>query len=345
MTDPTRVVDAGDLRLYRTEIPNLIDDMNLSVYAFRLYVHLKRVAGASNEGACWQSTRTLATHCGMSASKVSESKQELVDAGLIEIDPGDRTKSDTMTIVNVWPQNFAKYAKTADDSGVPTANTPPSGCSHSEQGVRTANAGVRVAVHKKEPIKNKPIKKGESDSTPSHQPAPAKPQSPPPPPPLAELTGDPYMDAAVNKFNRQQQGRAAHLGQIPMDDWNKRVPAAQRMPLLKVIAKLTGKTPMYESDDVKIANLLHEAAIKAYKWGYTPDDLKDLERPWLADWRSGGKLAGRIDQFEEFLSEQVSNRNNPSPTKSNSTAGSYVPVDVMAELERITLEQQRIDSH
>jgi hypothetical protein len=89
MTDPTRVVDAGDLRLYRTEIPNLIDDMNLSVYAFRLYVHLKRVAGASNEGACWQSTRTLATHCGMSASKVSESKQELVDAGLIEIEPGD----------------------------------------------------------------------------------------------------------------------------------------------------------------------------------------------------------------------------------------------------------------
>lgn len=34
-----------------------------------------------------------------------------------------------------------------------------------------------------------------------------------------------------------------------------------------------------------------------------------------------------------------------SPTKSNNTAGSYVPVDVMAELERITLEQQRIGSH
>ena len=313
MTDPTRVVDAGDLRLYRTEIPNLIDDINLSVYAFRLYVHLKRVAGASNEGACWQSTRTLATHCGMSASKVSESKQELVDAGLIEIEPGDRTKSDTMTIVNVWPQNFAKYTKTADDSGVPTANTLPLGCSHSEQGVRTANAGVRVAVHKKEPIKNKPIKKGESDSTPSQQPAPAKPQGPPPQPLLAELTNDPYMDAAVNKFNRQQQGRAAHPGQIPMDDWNKQVPAAQRIPLLKVIADLTGKRPLWESDDVKIARLLHEAAIKAHKWGYTPESLLRLEGAWISDWRSGGKRAGRIDQFMDFLSEKKT-ESAPSPT-------------------------------
>jgi DNA-binding PadR family transcriptional regulator len=188
-------------------------------------------------------------------------------------------------------------------------------------------------------------KEGERDSTPSQQPEPAKPQTTPPPPPLAESVGDPYMDAAVNKFNRQQQGRAAHPGQIPMDDWNKRVPAAQRLPLLRVIAKLTGKTPMYESDDVKIANLLHEAAIKAYKWGYTPDDLKDLERPWLADWRSGGKLAGRIDQFEEFLSEQVSNRNRPSPTKSDNFAGSYVSPDLFAELERISHDQQRNGSH
>jgi hypothetical protein len=313
MTDPTRVVDAGDLRLYRTEIPNLIDDMSLSVYAFRLYVHLKRVAGASNEGACWQSTRTLATHCGMSASKVSESKQELVDAGLIEIEPGDRTKSDTMTIVNVWPQNFAKYTKTTDDSGVRTANTPPSGCSHSEQGVRTANAGVRVVVHKKEPIKKEPVKKGERDSTPSQQPESAKPQSPPPQPLIAELTNDPYMDAAVNKFNRQQQGRAAHPGQIPMDDWNKQVPKNLRMPLVGTIADLTGKRPLWESDDVKTSNLLHEAAIKAHKWGYTPEDLRNLESLWISDWRSGGKLAGRIDQFMEFLSEKKA-ESAPPPT-------------------------------
>jgi hypothetical protein len=34
------------MRKYRIEIPNLIDDAGLSVYALRLYVHLKRVTGA-----------------------------------------------------------------------------------------------------------------------------------------------------------------------------------------------------------------------------------------------------------------------------------------------------------
>jgi hypothetical protein len=121
------------------------------------------------------------------------------------------------------------------------------------------------------------------------------------------------MDAAVNKFNRQQQGRAAHPGQIPMDDWNKQVPKNLRMPLVGTIADLTGKRPLWESDDVKTSNLLHEAAIKAHKWGYTPEDLRNLESLWIADWRSGGKLAGRIDQFMEFLSEKKA-ESAPPPT-------------------------------
>lgn len=179
MTDSAQIVDAGDLRSYRTEIPNLIDDMDLSVYAFRLYVHLKRVAGASTDGACWQSTRTLASHCGMSASKVSESKQELVEAGLIMIEQGDhpKGKSDVITIVNVWPRNFTKYAPSAPSEPVRTANTTAQTCSHSEHPVRTANTPVRVAVPKKEPIKKEPIEENNY-----HAPPPAAPASPPPAP-------------------------------------------------------------------------------------------------------------------------------------------------------------------
>lgn len=180
---------------------------------------------------------------------------------------------------------------------------------------------VDEPVSEKPRVDNRPIlsnvlpnnEEGGIGSTPSQQPAPAKPQGPPPQPLLAELTNDPYMDAAVNKFNRQQQGRAAHPGQIPMDDWNKQVPAAQRIPLLKVIADLTGKRPLWESDDVKIARLLHEAAIKAHKWGYTPESLLRLEGAWISDWRSGGKRAGRIDQFMDFLSEKKT-ESAPSPT-------------------------------
>src|SRR5574340_824381 len=83
-----KVVDQGDLHKYRTEFPNLIDDMNLSVYAYRLYGRLKRVAG--DAGECWQSTHTLSTSCSMSAGSVLKAKQELVNKGLIRIEKHNR---------------------------------------------------------------------------------------------------------------------------------------------------------------------------------------------------------------------------------------------------------------
>ena len=60
---------------YFCQIPNLVDDLNLTPQAYRLYGHLKKVAGES--GKCWQSTKTLATFCNMSAGTISEAKKEL----------------------------------------------------------------------------------------------------------------------------------------------------------------------------------------------------------------------------------------------------------------------------
>jgi hypothetical protein len=98
------------LRHYRIELPNMIDDLGLSVYAFRLYVHLKRVA--EDEGSCWQSARTLAEACNMSAGKVSEAKDELEQKHLITRHPKIQRGGigDDITIVDIWPQNFARYA-------------------------------------------------------------------------------------------------------------------------------------------------------------------------------------------------------------------------------------------
>ena len=39
---------------FRVEVPNMVDDMGLSVFAVRLYLRLKRVAGDS--GRCYYST-------------------------------------------------------------------------------------------------------------------------------------------------------------------------------------------------------------------------------------------------------------------------------------------------
>lgn len=108
----TRSRDRSSLPHYRVELPILLDDMNLSVYAFRLYVHLKRVAERSDEGSCWESARTLASACNMSSGQVSKAKDELEQQGLITRHPKVLRGGigDDITIVDIWPRNFERYA-------------------------------------------------------------------------------------------------------------------------------------------------------------------------------------------------------------------------------------------
>jgi hypothetical protein len=106
------VHDPGDLRKYRTEIPNMVFDMGLSPHALALYGHLKRTCGAN--GKCWKSTRTLAEEAKMSAGKVSEARAELEEAKLIFIErPPDKTKPVEVTIADIWVANFMRFGSGA----------------------------------------------------------------------------------------------------------------------------------------------------------------------------------------------------------------------------------------
>lgn len=105
-----KVKDNGDTRKYYTQVPNIVDDLIMSVYAFRLYVHLKRVA--SDDGTCWQSTRTLAAHCNMSLGSVTKAKEELKSLSLITIELVKDKKGEhhEIKIVDIWPENMKRYA-------------------------------------------------------------------------------------------------------------------------------------------------------------------------------------------------------------------------------------------
>jgi len=98
---------------YYTEIPNIIlDQYNLSLSAFRLYVHLKRVA--ADAGLCWQSQSTLAAACHLSLPVIRKAKRELESAGLIIIrdvpnQHGGR-KHHEIAIVDIWQANVDYYA-------------------------------------------------------------------------------------------------------------------------------------------------------------------------------------------------------------------------------------------
>lgn len=121
------VLEEGDLRKYRIELPNLIDDMELSPYELRLYVHIKRRAGAGVGGTCREGTRRMAAICKMSVGQVSQAKESFKKAGLIKIKPGIGPNSpDVITIKDIWPKNFQTYAKvgarSSDERGVHTVN-------------------------------------------------------------------------------------------------------------------------------------------------------------------------------------------------------------------------------
>ncbi len=107
-----RIQDNGDLRRYRTEVPNIIDDMGLSPFAYRLYGHLKRVAGES--GGCWEGIRRLAESCNMSVGAVRSAKAELVQADLITVERGSGEQADVITINDVWLENMMRYASRQD---------------------------------------------------------------------------------------------------------------------------------------------------------------------------------------------------------------------------------------
>jgi len=139
------VFDEGDLRKYRHEIPNIVDDLGLSPHAYRLYGHMKRVCGASPSGRCYQGTRTLAKHCKMSVGKISEAKKELMAFKLIAVEtfPASENKADQIRILDVWRANFERYSPRSE------YEHPRSGGEHPRSG----------GEQKKEPFKKEPFKK------------------------------------------------------------------------------------------------------------------------------------------------------------------------------------------
>jgi len=114
MATKTRAKDNSSLHKYRIELPVLIDDMELSVYARSLYIHLKRRAG--DHGSCYEGARSLAKACGMSAGQVSKAKDELAARGLIvrNIKSVRGGIADDISIVDIWPETFEKYAPERD---------------------------------------------------------------------------------------------------------------------------------------------------------------------------------------------------------------------------------------
>lgn len=144
------ITDNSDLKKYRIELPNIIDD-DMDPFQARLYMHYKRVCGAGN-GECWEAVRTSATKCKMSPDKVTATRQWLTDNGWIQSEQDDKGIYH-ITIVDRWPENFVRY------SGQAIRNIA--------QPIRDIVQPIRdivrepseISYQRKNPIKKEPIKK------------------------------------------------------------------------------------------------------------------------------------------------------------------------------------------
>ena len=121
-----RVTDLGSLHKYRTEMPNIIDDLELDPYEFRLYNKYKRIAG--DQGMCIKSNKNLAKECKMSVRKLQQVKKALGEPRellggkpLIRVTER-KTKhgdpdTDLVEIVDVWADNFLYFIQKSNKGG------------------------------------------------------------------------------------------------------------------------------------------------------------------------------------------------------------------------------------
>lgn len=124
MNDQFKIKDEASFRDFFTMIPNMVDDMNLSPQAFRLYIHFRRVAG--EDRSCYQSIKTLAEKCNMSTGMVSQAKHELVEADLIrsETKVGPNGNYSDVTIKDIWKENHDRGVSQNMGKGVHIMGDP-----------------------------------------------------------------------------------------------------------------------------------------------------------------------------------------------------------------------------
>ena len=89
-------------RKYFTSVPLVYDDANLSVHENRLMTHYLRV------GSCWESVRTTARRCNMSATTVIKTRTRLNAGGWIIV--GENKQGTVQVeIVDLWTLSTTIY--------------------------------------------------------------------------------------------------------------------------------------------------------------------------------------------------------------------------------------------
>lgn len=91
---------------FRTQIPNIIDDLGLDPFERALYVHYKRTCGENPQGYSNETTETIRKKLKMSAGQVSQARKTLAERGFIRMQD---TRPVVVTVVDIWDLNHIYY--------------------------------------------------------------------------------------------------------------------------------------------------------------------------------------------------------------------------------------------
>lgn len=100
--DEQRITQERYVR-WATMIPNLYDDLGLSVHEFRLLIHYCRV------GNCWESVSRTAEICRMNRETVIRCRKSLESKGLIRVSLS-RYGTLSVVVLDIWKKNFDYYS-------------------------------------------------------------------------------------------------------------------------------------------------------------------------------------------------------------------------------------------
>lgn len=91
-------------------IPRMVNETKMSTQSYRLYGHIKQVAG--DNGHCWQTIKNLAKVCSMSKSSIIKAREELEALGFITVSKVVDERKGIFYVMSptwLWDENNNKY--------------------------------------------------------------------------------------------------------------------------------------------------------------------------------------------------------------------------------------------
>jgi hypothetical protein len=131
---------------YRTELPNIIFELPLDAFEFRVYAFIKKIAGDS--GGCWMSKPNLSKECGISKRKVDEciiklcSPFEELNGKSLLTQISRENESNVLIITDIWRINGDYYRENSKKDN---------GCTPCRGGVHDMQGGGAQPAPKEEP--------------------------------------------------------------------------------------------------------------------------------------------------------------------------------------------------